>query len=164
MVRSQQLVHHDRVDPAAVEPAQIAAASASAAGRIRAAVMAATIIAGVFQSERFFRETWPQISQALEPEAGARGAVRWIVGVTGLKPGARVLDSPCGFGRHAVALARLGYKVTGVDFNETELGRAREAAEAAGVVSDFVGGDMRDTDFGSEIDLGDNLDQSYHYL
>jgi hypothetical protein len=26
----------------------------------------------VFQSERFFRETWPTISQALEPEASAK--------------------------------------------------------------------------------------------
>src|SRR5438445_13294686 len=100
--------------------------------------MAATIIAGVFQSERFFRETWPTISQALEPEAGARGAVRWIVGVAGLRPRARVLDSPCGFGRHAVARARLGYKVTGVGFNETQLGRAREAARAARAAADFV--------------------------
>src|SRR5436190_15455930 len=125
--------------------------------------MAATIIAGVFQSERFFRETWPTISQALEPEAGARGAVRWIVAVAGLKPGARVLDSPCGFGRHAVAFARLGFKVTGADFNETELGRAREAARAAGVVVDFVDADMRDTDFGSEFDLAVNLEQSVGY-
>src|SRR2546426_12103404 len=106
MVRSQRLFHHDRVDPAAVEPAQIAAASASAAGRIRAAVMAATIIAGVFQSERFFRETWPTISQALEPEAGARGAGRRIVGRAGLKPGAPPPDAPGGLCRHAEALPR----------------------------------------------------------
>src|SRR2546425_12883586 len=103
MVRSQQLVHHDRVDPAAVEPAQIAAASASAAGRIRAAVMAATIIGGVFQSERFFRETWPTISQALEPEAGARGAVRWVVGAARPRPGAPALRSPCGLRRPPLA-------------------------------------------------------------
>src|SRR2546428_11026538 len=126
--------------------------------------MAATIIAGVFQSERFFRETWPTISQALEPEAGARGAVRWIIGVTGLKPGARVLDSPCGFGRHAVAFARLGYKVTGVDFNETELGRAREAARTAGAVAGLVGADMRDTDLASQVDLAVHLQQSIRYL
>src|SRR2546426_9772368 len=93
--------------------------------------MAATIIAGVFQSERFFRETWPTISQALEPEAGARGAVRWVVGVAGLKPGARVLDSPGGFRRHAVALARPRYKGTGVDFNRTDMGRPPAAARAA---------------------------------
>src|SRR3989442_2391656 len=109
--------------------------------------MAATIIAGVFQSERFFRETWPTISQALEPEAGARGAVRWIVGVAGLKPGARVLDAPCGFGRHAVALARLGYKVTGVGFNETQLGLPREAGRPAGVRAALFPADLRDTDF-----------------
>ena len=126
--------------------------------------MAATIITGVFGSERFFRETWPTISQALASEAGARGAVRWIVGVTGLKPGARILDSPCGFGRHAVAFAGLGYKVTGVDFNETELGRARRAAREAGVVADFVSADMRDTDFASEFDLAVNLEQSIGYF
>src|SRR3989442_6765643 len=123
--------------------------------------MAATIIAGVFQSERFFRETWPTISQALEPEAGARGAVGWIVGVAGLRPGARVLDSPCGFGRHAVALARLGYKVTGVDFNETELGRAHEAARAARVLADLVSDDMRDIDFSSQVDLASHLEQTH---
>src|SRR5947209_17521512 len=93
--------------------------------------MAATIIAGVFQSERFFRETWPTISQALEPEAGARGAVRWIVGVTGLKPGGRVLDSPCGCGRHAVALPQPGHEETGVDVNQTGLRPAPRALEAA---------------------------------
>src|SRR2546426_10769980 len=108
MVRSQRLFHHDRVDPAAVEPAQIAAASASAAGRIRAAVMAATIIAGVFQSERFFRETWPTISQALEPEAGARGAVRWVLRVARVQPRARVLAAPGGLRPHTVAPRRPG--------------------------------------------------------
>ena len=118
----------------------------------------------MFQSERFFRETWPTISQALEPEASARGAVRWIIGVTGLKPGARVLDAPCGFGRHAVAFARLGYKVTGVDFNETELRRARDAAREGAVVAEFVGADMRDTDFASEFDLAVNLEQSIGYF
>src|SRR5262249_59863094 len=90
---------------------------------------------------------------------GAGGAVGWMVGGTGLKPGAHVLDSPCGFGRHAVTFARLGYKVTGVDFNETELGRAREAARVAGVVADFIGADLRDTGFAPEFHLAVNLGQ-----
>src|SRR2546422_7563047 len=86
----------------------------------------------MFQSEWFFRESWPAISQAVESPADAARAVQWIVGRAGLKPGARVLDAPCGFGRHSVEFAGKGYKVTGVDFNETELGRARESAGAAG--------------------------------
>jgi cyclopropane fatty-acyl-phospholipid synthase-like methyltransferase len=118
----------------------------------------------VFQSERFFREAWPAISQALStPDAAAR-AVRWILAVTGVKPGARVLDSPCGFGRHSVALARQGYRVTGVDFSETELERARGAARQAGVTLELVSADMRDTDFSSEFELAVNLDQSIGYF
>jgi SAM-dependent methyltransferase len=121
-------------------------------------------MAGVFQSERFFREAWPVISQALNPPDAAARAVRWLVGVTGLKPGARVLDSPCGFGRHAIAFARSGYRVTGVDFNETELGRGRAAAATAGVAVEWVCQDMRDTDFASDFDLAVNLDQSIGYF
>jgi SAM-dependent methyltransferase len=121
-------------------------------------------MAGVFQSERFFREGWPVISQALNSPEGAARAVRWLVGVTGLKPGARVLDSPCGFGRHAIAFAHSGYRVTGVDFNETELGRGRAAAAAAGVTVDWICQDMRDTDFASDFDLAVNLDQSIGYF
>ncbi|MGH7279108.1 MAG: SAM-dependent methyltransferase, partial [Candidatus Rokuibacteriota bacterium] len=118
----------------------------------------------MFQSEAFFRDAWPVISQALNTPEGAARAVRWIVGVTGLKPGARVLDSPCGFGRHAVAFARLGYHVTGLDFNETELGRARDAAARTGVSVEWISQDMRDTDFASDFDLAVNLDQSIGYF
>jgi len=70
--------------------------------------------------------------------------VQWILGRAGLAPGARVLDAPCGFGRHSVELARRGFAVTGVDFNETELARAREAAGRAGVQLTLRCLDMRD--------------------
>src|SRR5438034_6196552 len=87
----------------------------------------------MFQSERFFREAWPTISQAVESPADAARAVQWILGRTRLAPGTAVLDAPCGFGRHSVEFARRGYAVTGVDFNETELERARSAAKSARV-------------------------------
>ncbi|MBI4593368.1 MAG: class I SAM-dependent methyltransferase [Candidatus Rokubacteria bacterium] len=118
----------------------------------------------VFQSERFFREAWPAISQAVESPADAARAVQWIVGRAGLGPGARVLDAPCGFGRHAVEFARLGCAVTGVDFNETELARAREAAGRAGVTLTLVGLDMRDMEFAGEFDLAVNLFSSIGYF
>lgn len=118
----------------------------------------------MFRSEEFFRKAWPEISQALSTPEGSARAVRWILGATGLKPGARVLDAPCGFGRHSVAFARFGYRVTGVDFSETELARARGAASAAGVRLDLVCADMRDTDFASEFDLAVNLDESIGYF
>src|SRR5437667_12802223 len=43
-------------------------------------------------------------------------------------PGDRVLDACCGTGDLAVACARIGGEVTGLDFSERMLGRARRKA------------------------------------
>lgn len=118
----------------------------------------------MFQSERFFRESWPTISQAVElPEDAAR-SVHWIIGAAGLAPGTCVLDAPCGFGRHSVEFARRGFRVTGVDFNETEIERAREAATRAGVTLTLLCQDMRDMDFSGAFDLAVNLFSSIGYF
>ena len=85
--------------------------------------------------------------------------------VTGLQrsPG-RAIDLACGEGRNALWLATLGWDVTGVDFNETELGRAREAAARAGVKLTLLGQDMRDMEFAAEFDLAVNLFSSIGYF
>ena len=118
----------------------------------------------MFQSERFFREAWPTISPALESPTDAASEVRWIVATVGIPEGARVLDAPCGFGRHSIEFARRGFQVTGVDFNETELTRAREAASTAGVNVALVCQDMRDMEFAGEFELAVNLFSSIGYF
>ena len=117
----------------------------------------------VFQSERFFREAWPQISQSVE-STDAASDVQWIAGVTALDSGASVLDAPCGFGRHSVEFARRGSPTTGVDFSETELGRARKAAADAGVALTLACQDIRDMEFSGEFDLAVNLFSSIGYF
>lgn len=128
------------------------------------AVMKLTIMPEVFQSERFFRETWPQFSHAFASAMDAATEVQWITGIAGLEAGARVLDAPCGFGRHSVELGRLGFHVTGVDFSETELDRARKTAADAGVSLTLVCQDIRDMEFPSEFDLAVNLFSSIGYF
>src|SRR5262249_60430323 len=75
---------------------------------VTSVVMNGNIMPLVFQSERFFREAWPQISQSVESGTDAASDVQWIGSVVGLESGARVLDAPCGFGRHSVAFGRRG--------------------------------------------------------
>jgi SAM-dependent methyltransferase len=121
------------------------------------------IMRPVFDS-KFFEESWPTISRGLESEADAETEVGWILGYVRPPAGGRVLDAPCGFGRHSLALARRGFDVTGVDLSETELGRAKERAQAAGLALQLVRQDMRDMEFSGEFDLALNLFSSIGFF
>src|SRR5580700_1533095 len=65
----------------------------------------------------------------------------FLAGVFG--SGGRVLDVPCGNGRHSIALAKRGFAVTGIDLSEEFIAEARETAASSGVDAAFHLGDMR---------------------
>src|SRR5512140_3097697 len=58
--------------------------------------------------------------------AGLDGRWRAETAAAVVEPGDRVLDSCCGTGDLALASARIGGRVTGVDFSERMLERARQ--------------------------------------
>ncbi|MFI9005957.1 SAM-dependent methyltransferase [Actinosynnema sp. NPDC053489] len=80
----------------------------------------------------------------------------------GLAPGSRVLDVPCGSGRHSLELARRGHRVTGVDLSAEAVGHARRAA--AGLDVEFVHADMRDVPRDGGFDAAVCLGNSFGYL
>ena len=57
---------------------------------------------------------------------GTEQEVEFLVDALGLDEGERVLDVGCGPGRHALALARRGMNVVGVDLSEDFIALARE--------------------------------------
>src|SRR5690606_4931451 len=69
-----------------------------------------------------------------------------------LSAGERILDVPCGEGRHSIELARRGYEATGIDFNLNAIAAAKQRAAEAGVSVSFVHGDMRQLDVVDECD------------
>jgi SAM-dependent methyltransferase len=78
--------------------------------------------------------------------------------------GAEVLDLACGWGRHSIALARAGFRVTGLDWSETLLARARKRAAAAALAVDFVRGDMREVPWTERFGLVLSLYSSLGYF
>ena len=58
-----------------------------------------------------------------------------------LPSGARILDVPCGQGRHAHLLAEAGYRVDGLDYSEHLVARAKE--RGTGPTLRYTRGDMR---------------------
>jgi len=55
--------------------------------------------------------------------------VRTAIAGLSLDASARILDAPCGFGRHAHWLASLGFRVTGADIDLNRLEKAAKAEQ-----------------------------------
>lgn len=68
---------------------------------------------------------------------------RFLVAETADLPEGRALDLACGEGRNALWLAARGWRVTGVDFSQVALEKARKLAEAGGVEGEWIAGDLR---------------------
>ena len=103
---------------------------------------------------------WAELLPLLDGEAFRKNAsseAQQAAVLLKVEPGAHLLDLGCGPGRHSIALARLGYLVTGVDRNTTYLVRAKERASDAGVQPDFVQDSMvrfrREATFDGAISL-----------
>jgi SAM-dependent methyltransferase len=86
--------------------------------------------------ERYLSEYSPIFS--LESD---RREVARLVDLLALPLGARVLDIPCGQGRHSHLLAEAGFDVTGLDYSNYLLKRGRE--RGTGSRLRYVKGDMR---------------------
>jgi SAM-dependent methyltransferase len=71
---------------------------------------------------------------------------RLVSEVADLAPG-RALDVGCGEGADAIWLARCGWTVTAIDISKVAVRRARDAAELAGAMVEWLSGDALQTPF-----------------
>lgn len=80
-----------------------------------------------------------------------------ILNILKAGPGSHVLDWCGGWGRHAVPLAKRGYKVTLLDFSKEYLEQAEAYAAREGVSLDLVHADFRETPANIQADYAVNL-------
>lgn len=112
-------------------------------------------------------EFWHGFGGPLFDAAAWEAAGEEVDGVLALlrpPPGARVLDLCCGPGRHALELARRGYRVTGVDRTGEFLDACRARAAAEGLEVELVQEDMRAFRREGAFDIAINLTTSFGYF
>jgi ubiquinone/menaquinone biosynthesis C-methylase UbiE len=78
---------------------------------------------------------------------GFRPAIEHLLDIAGIRPRMTVLDVATGTGVAAIAAAKRGAKVTGIDFAPDLLVHARELARMEGVLVNFDSGDAENLDY-----------------
>jgi SAM-dependent methyltransferase len=86
--------------------------------------------------------------------------VKFLERALEIVPGAKLLDVPCGNGRHAIELANRGCRVTGVDQSSEYIEEARHAP----VDAEWILGDMSDLPWSNTFDGAYCMGNSFCYL
>jgi len=115
-----------------------------------------------FEDESFWQELYPFIFPPDKLDS-AEEEVDSILELTGFAQG-RVLDLCCGPGRHSIALAKRGAKVTGIDRSAFLLERAASRSRADSVEVEWVHEDMRQFIRAETFDLVINMYTSFGYF
>ena len=87
------------------------------------------------------REDWDARYAAVENLWAVKPNRFLVAEVSDLRPG-RALDVACGEGQNAIWLATLGWDVTGVDYSDVAIAKAKARAEREGVRAEFIRADL----------------------
>lgn len=79
--------------------------------------------------------------------------VDFLIQALHLTGGERILDMACGFGRHALELAKRGFRVVGVDITPDYIAFAKEQAQREKLSAEFFCMDIREISFSQEFDV-----------
>ncbi len=90
--------------------------------------------------------------------------VEYVQKMLNVPAGAKLLDIPCGDGRHGIELAGRGFKITGVDISEENIRDGRANAKQRGVDIEWRRSDKRDLPWSAEFDGAYCLGNSFGYL
>ena len=93
-----------------------------------------------------------------------KAEVDGIVRLLRLEGSEKILDIPCGYGRHSIELSKRGYRVTGSDINTAHLSKAKSDAQKEGVVMIFQKENMLDIIYDEEFDAIINMFYSFGFF
>lgn len=115
-------------------------------------------------TDKWYKDTFDEnyifLFEPLRTEEFTQHEINCMIKQLDLKPGTRILDLGCGYGRHTIALTKCGYDVVGLDYSETLLAKAKAESEGMGI--EWVQADMREIPFENEFDVV--INNAFGYL
>ncbi|RIE17431.1 class I SAM-dependent DNA methyltransferase [Candidatus Cryosericum septentrionale] len=114
-------------------------------------------------TQEYFDDTYRRLFLDTVEPARTRYQVQQLLRLCAVLPGAAVLDVGCGVGRHSIELARLGFRVTGVDMNADYIAACRERTAQLGLKAEFYAMDSRVMKLHVRADLSISLWSSFGY-
>ena len=114
-------------------------------------------------THEYFDDTYRRLFLDTVDPARTRQQVQQLLRLCTVLPGAVVLDVGCGVGRHSIELAKLGFRVTGVDMNADYIAACRERTEQLGLNAEFHAVDSRVMKLDVRADLTISLWSSFGY-
>lgn len=106
--------------------------------------------------KKWYEELYENFAENYDKEVfsqGTIGEVDFIEKEIAFDKSKTILDLGCGTGRHTIELTKRGYSVTGLDLSETQLGKAKEKADALNLNIKFIRDDARYYKLEEKFDL-----------
>lgn len=112
-------------------------------------------------NDSFFDGQYKEIWRTIIPEELTVKELEFMIPYFNLQPGSKVLDLMCGYGRHAIGMARKGIAVTAVDNQPDYIAEIKQAAGAENLpVTSVLAGVLEfssDEKFDLAICMGNSL-------
>jgi SAM-dependent methyltransferase len=111
--------------------------------------------------EEFWKE-FKNLLFAEEKLESSKDEIEKIIGLAELEQGSKVLDMPCGVGRHSLELQKKGFEVVGVDKTSEYIEDARDEDDSGMI--EFIRRDMKDFRRENSFDVILNWWNSFGYF
>lgn len=104
--------------------------------------------------EEFFIDGWDKLQDDFPVNQRSHQEAEFIDRIAKPRGYNKVLDIPCGTGRLSIELAKIGYDITGIDFNPNAIKKAEARAKELNLSNtNWIVGDMRNIIYKEDFDL-----------
>lgn len=102
-------------------------------------------------------------AKAMKPEY-TDAEIKFIKEIVSVPASGKILDAPCGYGRHSIAFAQEGFNVTGIDIAEEYVETLNATANEMQLPVTAINGNIIEDDLGNGYDLAVCLGNSFSYF